>query len=182
MTALIRRYKIIGARTLSNYCWTILIFIASLFFVITGISSLFINLSIDFLQNSDFIQFWPQGLVMSFYGVLGLIFSSYLALMIIWSVGGGFNEFNGIDKKIRIFRWGFPGKNRRINLVYNFDEVEGIRLELTQGFNEKKKLYLQLSRNRAIPLTRIGESLTYAELEKQAAELAKFLHVSLYLN
>ena len=35
-----------------------------------------------------------------------------------WQIGSGFNEFNKKDGLIRVFRWGYPGKNRRIDLVY----------------------------------------------------------------
>lgn len=182
MTNLIRRYKIIGARRSSNFFWVIIIFFGSLFFFLTGLASFLPNSQFDFFHNSDFIQFWPQGLVMMFYGLLGLIFSSYLGLTILWSVGSGFNEFNALKQEIRIFRWGFPGKNRRIDFYYQFQEIEGIKLELKQGLNEQKTLYLQFRDKREIPLSRLGQPLTYSKIEEQAAELAKFLKVSLYLN
>jgi len=177
----IRRYKITGSRRTSNYVWTILILIGSCAFLLTGLASFFKS-QIGVFQNFELIQFWPQGLVMSFYGVLGLIFSFYLSLTILWSVGGGFNEFDAEHKRVRIFRWGFPGRNRRINLYYKFNEIEGIRLELKQGFNARRTIYLQICGNREIPLTKIGQPLTYEEMEKQAADLAKFLQVSLKLN
>ena len=116
---------------------------------------------------------------MCFYGLLGIIFSIYLWLTIFWSVGSGFNEFDDDQQKVRIFRWGFPGKNRRINLYYNFNEIEGIKVEVKQGLNPKRNIYLQIRGKREIPLTRIGQPLTYEQIEKKAADLAKFLKVSL---
>lgn len=176
-TKLIRRYKILGARRLSNYIWASLIFCGSFAFLCTGLSS-YLNIKI-LIFGSENIQFFPQGLVMSFYGILGLIFGIYLGLTIFWSVGGGFNEYNSSKNFVRIFRWGFPGKNRRINLYYPFEEIEGIRIDLQQGLNPRRSIYLQIRGKRQIPLTRIGQPLTYQEIERQAAELAKFLRVPL---
>jgi hypothetical protein len=54
---------------------------------------------------------------MCFYGSLGFLLSIYWWFLIFWNVGGGFNEFNKKEGFIRIFRWGYPGKNRKIDLV-----------------------------------------------------------------
>ena len=119
---------------------------------------------------------------MCFYGFLGLLFSIYLWLTILWSVGGGFNEFNKIDGNVRVFRWGYPGKNRRIFLIYPIDQIESIKIELKQGLNPKRMIYLKIRGNKEIPLTRVGQPMTLEEIESQAAELAKFLKVSLIMN
>lgn len=177
----IRRYNVTGSRRLSNYVWAFLIFLGSVGFLITGLSSYF-NKNFLFIFNSKNIIFFPQGLIMCFYGFLGLIFSVYLYLTILWSVGGGFNEFNKKTGIIRIFRWGFPGKNRRILLEYNIEQVESIKIELKQGLNPKRMIYLQIRGKKQIPLTRIGQPMTLEEIELQAAELAKFLQVSLLMN
>lgn len=116
---------------------------------------------------------------MCFYGLLGFIFSSYLWLTVFWSVGGGFNEFNKKDGIVRIFRWGFPGKNRRIDLSYSLKEIEAIKVEIKEGINPSRTIYIKIRGKRDIPLTRIGQPLTLEEIETQAAELAKFLQVSL---
>jgi Ycf4 len=175
---LIRRYIIVGSRRLSNYWWASIIFLGGTGFFLTGISSYLGFDILPFLQSKN-INFFPQGLVMCFYGVLGLIFSFYLWLTLFWSVGGGFNEFNKEKGIIRIFRWGFPGKNRRIDLTYSIKDVEAIRLELKEGINPKRTIYIRIKGKRDIPLTRIGQPLTLKEIEKQAADLAKFLQVSL---
>ena len=49
---------------------------------------------------------------MCFYGTLGLLLGLYIGLIILWDLGEGFNEFNLETGQVRIFRWGFPGKNR----------------------------------------------------------------------
>lgn len=178
---LIKRYTVIGSRRVSNFIWAFLILGGSISFLVTGLSSYF-NHNFLFIFNSKNIVFFPQGLIMCFYGFLGLIFGIYLWLTIFWSIGGGFNEFNKVDGVVRIFRWGFPGKNRRILLEYSINQIEAIRIELKQGFNPKRMIYLQIRGKNEIPLTRIGQPLTIEEIELQASELAKFLQVSLLMT
>ena len=178
---LIRRYSVIGSRRLSNYVWAFFISLGSISFLITGLASYF-NQDFVLIFNAKNISFFPQGLIMCFYGFLGLIFSIYLWLTILWSVGGGFNEFNKSNGLVRIFRWGFPGKNRKILLEYPLEQVESIKIDLKQGLNPKRMIYLQIRGKKEIPLIRVGQPLTLEEIELQAAELAKFLQVSLFMN
>lgn len=215
----IRRYLIVGSRRLSNYWWASIILIGGFGFLLTGISS-FSHFNLLPFINSKNILFFPQGLVMCFYGILGLIFSCYLWLTLFWGVGGGFNEFNKKQGIVRIFRWGFPGKNRRIDLSYDIKSIEAISLEIKEGLNPRRILYIRFKGNTAfedsgasqnkdhvkdspinskenensflkdlalqnkrdIPLTRIGQLTTLDKIEKQAAELARFLQVSLELK
>lgn len=182
---LIRRYIILGERRTSNYLWAFIVFLGSFGFLLTGLSSYYQLNSVFFSQIFAFfptvkdLSFFPQGLLMSFYGSLGFLLSFYWGFNIFWNVGGGFNEFNKKEGKIRIFRWGYPGKNRRIDLSYSLKDVEAIKVELKQGLDPQRTIYLKLKGKREIPLTGIGEPLTLKEIEKQASELANFLQVSL---
>lgn len=185
---LIRRYIIIGERRFSNYWWAIVIFLGSCGFLFTGVNAYLAtyNTAIKLLGlwDGSNVPFFPQGLLMSFYGSLGLLLSLYWCLLIFWNVGGGFNEFNKKDGLVRIFRWGYPGKNRKIDLSYKISDVEAIRVELKQGFDPQRTIYLCLKGSttktkREIPLTGVGQPLTLKEIEKQASELANFLQVSL---
>lgn len=178
---LIRRYSITGSRRFSNYWWASVIFLGSVGFLLTGLSSYW-NFNLLPFIHAENIIFFPQGLVMCFYGVLGFIFSIYLGLTIFWSVGSGFNEFNKKDGLVRIFRWGFPGKNRRIDLSYALNDIEAIRVELQEGINPRRTIYLRVKGNREIPITRIGQPMSLEEVETQAAELAKFLQIDLFLK
>jgi hypothetical protein len=206
-TNLIRRYLIIGERRFSNYWWASVVLLGASGFLITGLTS-YINSNIisndnngltngvfRFLNSLSFftketnssetlystISFFPQGLLMCFYGSLGLLLSLYWWFLIFWNVGGGFNEFNKKEGFIRIFRWGYPGQNRKIDLYYTLKDVESIRVELKQGgfADSQRTIYLKLKGKKEIPLTGIGEPLTIQEIEKQASELANFLQVSL---
>jgi hypothetical protein len=175
---LIRRYIIIGERRLSNYCWACIIFLGSCGFLLSGLSSYNGFNILPFFQVQD-VSFFPQGLLMCFYGSLGFLLSFYWWINIFWNVGGGFNEFNKKEGRIRIFRWGYPGKNRRIDLSYSLKDVEAIKVELKQGLDPQRTIFLKLKGKREIPLTGIGEPLSLKEIEKQASELANFLQVSL---
>lgn len=177
-TNLVRRDIVIGSRRLSNYWWASVLLIGGSGFLVVGLSSrLGFNL-VPFLPADDII-FIPQGLVMCFYGFVGLLVSTYLWLTILWSVGGGYNEFNKQEGLMRIFRWGFPGRDRRIQLTCPLQDIEAIRVDLQEGINPRRTIYVRLKGKREVPLTRIGQPLTLAEIEKQAAELAGFLQVSL---
>jgi hypothetical protein len=175
---LIRRYIIIGERRFSNYWWAFVILLGAIGFLSVGLSS-YVGIQLSPIEKADQIHFFPQGLLMCFYGSLGFLLSIYWWLLIFWNVGGGFNEFNKKEGFIRIFRWGYPGKNRKINLVYTLKDVESIRVELKQGLDSQRTIYLKLKEKREIPLTGIGQPLTIKEIEKQASELANFLQVSL---
>lgn len=174
----IRRYTITGSRRFSNLFWATFLTMGGSYFILTGLSSYFHQNLFSFI-HSESILFFPQGLVMSFYGVLGVFLSLYLWFTIIWEVGGGFNEFNKKTGTFRIFRWGFPGKNRRLDFSYLLTEIEAIRIEITEGIQPTRTLYIRLKDSKEIPLTRAGQLLTLEEIEKQASELAIFLQVPL---
>jgi hypothetical protein len=172
------RYQVPGARRWSNYAWGSILCLGGFSFFLTGIASYF-NFPFLFFSNSSTIQFFPQGVVMCFYGMVGFLVGLYIWLIILWDLGEGFNEFNLTTGQVRIFRWGFPGKNRRIDLQYPIQDVQSIRVEIQEGLNPKRVIYLKLRGNREIPLTRAGQPGSIQEIETQAAELAKLLQVSL---
>ena len=156
---LIRRYMIIGERRFSTYFWACIVLVGALGFFITGISS-YTGIAFLGFQHPEEIAFFPQGLLMCFYGSLGFLLSLYWWFLIFWNVGGGFNEFNKKDSSVRIFRWGYPGKNRKIDLYYNLKDVEAIRVELKQGFDAQRTIYMILKEKREIPITGIGQPLS----------------------
>jgi len=167
---------VVGAKRFSNYFWASVVTIGGIGFLITGASAYFQHNLVWFLDASE-IKFFPQGLVMSFYGVAASLLATYLWLTINWDVGAGYNEFNKDEGIMRIFRYGFPGTNRRINLVSQLSDVQAVRVEISDGVNPRRVVYVRCKGKSDIPLTRIGQPLTLAEVEKQAADLAKFLSV-----
>ncbi len=177
-SARILHQEILGSRRFSNYWWATIVLSGATGFLLAGISS---YLRVNLLPFSDPTQliFFPQGLVMGLYGVAGLLLSLYLWLVILWDVGGGYNEFNRETSLVKIFRWGFPGKNRRIELIFPLKDAQSIRVEIRGGLNPKRAISLRAKGRRDIPLTRVGEPMSLKDLEIQAAELARFLGVPL---
>nr|YP_010042690.1 photosystem I assembly protein Ycf4 [Convolvulus arvensis]AKZ24508.1 photosystem I assembly protein Ycf4 [Convolvulus arvensis]QPC56313.1 photosystem I assembly protein Ycf4 [Convolvulus arvensis] len=165
-----------GSRKISNFCWAFILFLGSLGFLLVGISSYLGRNLISFFPSQQII-FFPQGIVMSFYGIAGLFISSYLWCTISWNVGSGYDLFDRREGIVCIFRWGFPGRNRRIFLRFLIRDIRSVRIEVKEGIYARRVLYMDIRGQRAIPLTRTDENLTPGEIEKKAAELAYFLRV-----
>jgi hypothetical protein len=172
------RQQVIGSRRFSNYWWAAIVTLGGLGFLLAGISS---YLHVNLLPFSDPTQlvFIPQGIAMGFYGTAGTLLALYLWLSIAWDIGSGYNEFNKDTGTIKIFRWGFPGKNRKIELDLKTEDVQAVKVELREGLNPKRALYLRVKGRRDVPLTRVGQPLALSELENQGADLARFLGVPL---
>nr|YP_009391423.1 photosystem I assembly protein [Platysiphonia delicata]ARW59567.1 photosystem I assembly protein [Platysiphonia delicata] len=172
----IKRDKIVGSRRLSNYWWTSIIFFGGLGFLFAGLSSYF-NVDIVYFINARSLIFLPQGALMMFYGIIGILVSIFLFYTIILDIGSGYNEFNNDKGIITIFRLGFPGKNRTLLLNYPICEVLSIKIKIKDGINSDQKICLKMKDDREIPLTKIGEPIPLSLLEKQAINLAKFIGV-----
>lgn len=172
------RQQVLGSRRFSNYWWAIIVSLGATGFFLAALSSYF---KVNLLPIGDATQlvFLPQGVAMGFYGVAGILLALYLWVVIILDVGGGYNEFNKETGMVQIFRWGFPGKNRRIEFGCRTQDVQSIRVDIKEGLNPRRALYLRTKDRREIPLTRVGQPLSLSELENQGAELARFLAVPL---
>nr|QWY89224.1 photosystem I assembly protein Ycf4 [Testulea gabonensis] len=167
---------IAGSRKTSNFCWAFILFLGSLSFLLVGISS-YLGRNLISLFPYQQIIFFPQGMVMSFYGIAGLFLSSYLWCTISWNVGSGYDRFDRREGIVCIFRWGFPGKNRRILLQFLMNDIQSLRIEVKEGIYARYVLYMEIRGQGTIPLTRTDENLTPREIEQKAAELAYFLRV-----
>lgn len=100
----------------------LILLLGSLGFLIVGISS-YTNINIIPFLNAKEITFFPQGITMSFYGTLGILLSINQILITYWKIGEGYNEFNKINGKIKIFRNSYPGKDKEINITYPLNEI-----------------------------------------------------------
>lgn len=174
----IRQDKIIGSRRFSNYFWSFFLFVGGLGFLLAGLSSyLKINL-LPFTDTTELV-FIPQGVVMMFYGTLSFGFSLYIIVTILLDIGSGYNEYNKLENLIKIVRKGFPGENREILLTYPLSTVRSIGIKITEGLNPTRSIYLCLKDDRNIPLTPVQEPTAISNLEEEAADLAKFLDLTL---
>ena len=69
----LKRDIVVGSRRFSNYFWTFILFLGGLGFKLTGISSYLQNNFLFFINSTE-LSFLPQGLVMTFYGVVAKCF------------------------------------------------------------------------------------------------------------
>jgi hypothetical protein len=172
------RQEILGSRRLSNYWWAIVILLGSTGFLLSSVSS-YLQVNLLPFANPTELIFVPQGLVMGLYGSAGLLLSLYLWLVILWNVGGGYNEFSRETGMARVFRWGFPGENRQVEITCPLEDVQAIRVGIKEGINPQRALYLKIKGKGEVPLTRVGQPLALSVLENQGAELARFMGVPL---
>ncbi|MGC1247715.1 MAG: photosystem I assembly protein Ycf4, partial [Spirulinaceae cyanobacterium] len=82
----ILRQEVLGSRRLSNYFWAIAAFIGGLGFLLAGLSS-YLHTNLLIVSDTSTLQFIPQGIALTFYGVAGLLVSLYQVLVIFWDVG-----------------------------------------------------------------------------------------------
>ena len=172
------RFYFSGSRCLSNVFWTLVVGLGGLSFFVTGLSSFF---EVNLLPFSDYnkLSFIPQGLVLIFYGTLGLILGIFLSLNVLWDVGSGYNEYNKDLQKIQLYRKTFPGKNQKLSFIFSFAEIRSIKMKLKEGINPKRQLVLCLIDNREVPLTRTDQFVALNKLEENAMQIAKCLNIYL---
>jgi hypothetical protein len=176
MTENIIRENIIGARNSSSFIvMTILIF-AGLGFFLAGISS-YLGINLLILTDTSEISFIPQGIALLFYGTGALGLGLYLLFTIILNIGSGYNEFSKLENVVRIVRLGFPGRNRRIFLSYEFKNIKSLKFLIKQGLNPRCNILLVLKDKREIPLFPAQFLLNPTETEKKAISLSNFLSV-----
>jgi hypothetical protein len=129
--------------------------------------------------NTTELVFIPQGIVMMFYGTLSSGLSLYLIATLFWDIGSGYNEYNKSENLVKVVRKGFPGKNREILLTYPLNNIQSIGIKISEGLNPQRSIYLCLKDERKIPLTPVQQPDSISDLEDRAANLAKFLDLTL---
>ena len=172
------RQNVLGSRRISNLLWAVIVSIGGVGFLLAGLSS-YLKTNLLLVSDPSELQFVPQGVALTFYGVAGSLLATYLWLLLVWDVGGGYNEFNKNTETVTIVRKGYPGKNRRVEVEIPIAEVQSVRAEIREGLSPKRALYLRSKKRRDVPLTRVGEPIALSTLENQGAELARFLEVPL---
>ena len=170
--------KIIGSRNISSFFIATILFLAGLGFFLAGLSS-YLNINLLRITDTSQILFIPQGIALLFYGTGALGLAIYIILTIIWNIGSGYNEFSKQENIVRIIRLGFPGKNRRVFLSYEFKNIKSLKFLIKQGLNPRCNLLLILKDKREIPLFPAQFLLNPNETEKKAIQLSTFLNVPL---
>jgi Ycf4 len=172
------RYEVLGSRRFSNYWWATIVSIGGLGFFLAGLSS-YLRVNLIPFSHPVGLVFIPQGAAIGFYGTAALLLGTYLWLVILWDVGAGFNEFDQANGRVKIFRNGFPGKNRQIEVCCRITDVQSVRMVLREGFNPKRAIYLRIKGRGEIPLTRVGQPMSLSDLENQGAAIASYLGVAI---
>jgi len=107
--------------------------------------------------------------------------SSFLYLLYIFLVyinfGSGSNYFDRSSKSVEIKR---KGLFKDIEVKLNFDEIKSVKLDISEGFNPRRRIALVLKgRKKPLPLSGAGELKPLLQVEEEGARLAKFLDVNL---
>ena len=129
------------------------------------------------LGNPSTLLFVPQGLIMGAYGVIANLLNLYLWYIVYINFGSGFNRFDKKSKEVFIRR---KGLFREIDVKFNFDEIKSVKLDISEGFNPRRRIALVLKgRKKILPLSSSGDLKPLLEVEEEGARLAKFLSVNL---
>lgn len=165
-----------GSRNWSTFTIILLMYLGGFGFFIVGLSSYFQKDLFTVFKSSTLV-FIPQGILMIFYGSLGLLLGSFLLATIIWDIGRGINIYSQKEQLIYIIRQGFPGRNQEICITYAFSDIEAIELDIREGLNSRQSIYLCLNDKRRIPIQTTQTPVQISVLEQQAIKLSEFLGV-----
>nr|YP_009541028.1 photosystem I assembly protein ycf4 [Lepocinclis playfairiana]AYQ93550.1 photosystem I assembly protein ycf4 [Lepocinclis playfairiana] len=154
-----------------------IMFLGSVGFLIAGISSYMNQNLIEFLNAKEII-FFPQGITMCFYGLTGLIISSYQIIILKLKVGEGYNKLDREKGTLTIYRNKFPWQKEEIFLTYSINDIEAIRVERNNTIlNSKQTIFICLRGKKEIPIIQIRRPININEFEKKASDLASILKV-----
>ena len=168
--------KINGSRKLSNYLVGGMLTIGGVGFILASLSS-YTGRDLLPLGNPSSLLFIPQGIIMGAYGVIANLLNIYLWYMVYINFGSGYNLFDKNTKVIEISR---KGLFKEINVKISFDEIKSVKLDISEGFNPRRRIGLVLKgRKKIMPLSSSGDLKPLLQVEEEGARLAKFLNVNL---
>ena len=78
---------------------------------------------------------------MGAYGVIANLLNIYLWYLVLINFGSGFNTFDKNSKSVEIKRKGLF-KDIEVNL--NFDDIKSVKLDISEGFNPRRRITLVL--------------------------------------
>tara|TARA_Y100001978_G_C23572419_1_gene374858 strand:+ start:129 stop:686 length:558 start_codon:yes stop_codon:yes gene_type:complete len=168
--------KINGSRKISNYIVGGMLTIGGVGFLLASISS-YTGKDLLPLGNASTLLFVPQGLIMGAYGVIANLLNIYLWYMVYINFGSGYNTFDKNSKLVEIKR---KGLFKDVDVKLNFDEIKSVKLDISEGFNPRRRIALVLKgRKKILPLSSSGDLKPLLQVEEEGARLAKFLSVNL---
>ena len=165
-----------GSRKISNYIIGGMLTIGGVGFLLASLSS-YTGKDLLPLGNPSTLLFIPQGLIMGAYGVIANLLNFYLWYMVWVNFGSGYNRF---DKNLKIVEICRKGLFKNVEVKVNFDEIKSVKLDISEGFNPRRRIALVLKgRKKILPLSGAGELKPLLQVEEEGARLAKFLNVNL---
>ena len=168
--------KIGGSRKISNYIIGGMLTIGGVGFLLAAISS-YTGKDLLPLGNPSMLLFVPQGIIMGAYGILANLLNIYLWYLVYINFGSGTNSFDKDSNLVEIKR---KGLFKDIEVKVNFDEIKSVKLDISEGFNPRRRIALVLKgRKKVLPLSGAGELKPLLQVEEEGARLAKFLNVNL---
>ena len=164
-----------GSKKTTNYIVASSLTIGGIGFSLASISSYFGK---DFVPvgNPSTLIFVPQGLFMGFYGLLGTFFAVYIWALIRVDYGSGINRFDKGTGQLTVSRQGFF---KKIMVEVPIDDIQAVKLEVREGFNPRRRICLRLLGRKDLPISEVGGPQPLLVLERQGAEIARFLKVNL---
>ena len=168
--------KIGGSRKISNYIVGGMLTIGGIGFLLASLSS-YTGKDLLPLGNPSTLLFVPQGIIMGAYGILANLLNLYLWYLVFINFGSGSNSFDKLNKSVEIKR---KGLFKDIEVKLNFHEIKSVKLDISEGFNPRRRIALVLKgRKKVLPLSGAGELKPLLQVEEEGARLAKFLNVNL---
>ena len=170
------KQTISGSRKFSNYLIGGMLTIGGIGFILASISS-YTGKDLLPLGNPSSLIFVPQGLIMGAYGLIANLLNIYLWYLVYINFGSGYNKF---DKELKIVEIKRKGIFKDVEVNLKFDEIKSVKLDISEGFNPRRRIGLVLKgRRKILPLTGAGELKPLLQVEEEGARLAKFLSVNL---
>lgn len=167
------KYEIIGSRNSKTILTMIGLFLGGVAFLGTGISSYYTLITINY---------FPQGILMIFYGSFFFFLSIYLGITVFWNIGSGYNKILTNQKIIYLVRKNFPGKNEFLFFSYPYKFIKLIKFLKKDGLNPRYNIILVLKDKREIPLYPAQILMKPDKIEKEAIRIANMLNVSLEIK
>nr|WLD05935.1 photosystem I assembly protein ycf4 [Meringosphaera mediterranea] len=177
-----------GTKIFSNYFWLITLFTFGIGFFTRGMTS-FLAYKTGNFQGFSYVEYIPQGILLTFYGSCALILSLILLSFLSFNIGSGKNRFDLKNQRVTITRRGSPFftsslnlRQRNLKLYCSFTSIKNIEFSVTDGLNPRRCIYLNTKDGTRIPLTPSNSLRNLQVLEDEAIFISKILKTELKIN
>jgi len=186
---MILRERYPGARNFFNGLFAMVQPLASLGFLIVGISAFFGEPIVDwtpftsqwlwFLRPMEGINWVPQGIIMVFYGFFGFLLGGPVQFYRQWTnYGQGVAEFNKYDRMLYVV------ENGELIREVPFDNIDHVKLDWSTAlFGGDREVKIITKQNAEVRFQGpLGDPLDKRVLERRAARLSQFLDTDLIVE